>query len=105
MDYYRELMLEVGLKLWRSDPTKISTRNIAKMIGKSHVTVFNKFPNGVRKAIAAHGVAKGDSVVIVSLMLINDPLVANLSEEEREKHLQAVRSIEVKDDHTIPSAK
>ena len=101
---YKDEILEAGLRLWKYDPSKVSTRNIAKLIGKSHVTVFNQFPNGVRKAVAAHGVAQGDSVVIVSLMLIGDPLVANLTDAQREEHLQAVRSIGLQDDHTNPVA-
>lgn len=90
----RTEILEAGLKLWKLDPTLITNRAIAEIIGKTHVTVFNHFPNGtLRKAVAAYGVQQKDSVVIVSLLLNKDPLVTDLSEEERQKHLDFVKAL------------
>lgn len=90
----REEILEAGLKIWRYNPSMVTTRNIAEMIGKSHVTVHYHFPqNGLRKAVARHGVMKGDSVVIVSLLLIGDNLVKDLTEEERDFHFSAVKEL------------
>jgi IS30 family transposase len=89
---YRDEILKAGLKLWHYDPSKVSTRNIAKIIGKSHVTVFNEFPNGVKNAVAAYGVRQKDSVVIVSLILSKSKLVAHLTDEELEHHWNAVKT-------------
>ena len=91
----RTAILNAGLQLWRSDPSKINARNIAKIIGKTHPTVYHHYPDKERllKAVAHHGVKTGDSVVIVSLMLTGNPIVTSLSEDERQKHLNVVREL------------
>ena len=91
----RTAILDAGLVLWKADPSKVNARNIAKIIGKTHPTVYHHYPDKERllKAIAHHGVKTGDSIVIVSLMLTSNPVVADLSQEERQKHLDAVKSI------------
>ena len=91
----RTAILDAGLQLWRADPNKINARNIAKIIGKTHPTVYYHYPDKERllKAVAHHGVKTCDSVVIVSMMLTNHPLVAGLSEAERQKHLDVVKRL------------
>lgn len=89
----REKILEAGLKLWKYDPSKVNARNIAKMINKTHVAVYHHFPHNIKKVIAAYGVRKEDSVVIVSLMLTGDPLVAHLTEDQKRKHLNALKNL------------
>ena len=86
-------ILEAGLKIWRYDPSKVNAVNIAKLIGKTHPAVYHHFPRNIKKAVASYGVRKGDSVVIVHLILTNDPLVESLSEDERQKHLNTVKEL------------
>lgn len=93
-DTIREEILEAGLKLWRIDPSEITTRKIGQLVGRSNVAVFRLFPNGLKKAIAEYGIQKQDSVVIVSLILTNDPLVTGMTRKEKEKHLNAIKSIQ-----------
>lgn len=94
-DKSRQEILDAGLKLWRVDPSKVNARNIAKLIGKTHPTVYHHYPDKERllKAVAHHGVQKGDSIVIVSMMLMGNPLIAELSEAERQKHLNVVKGL------------
>lgn len=88
-------ILNAGLQLWRADPSKVNARNIAKLIGKTHPAVYHHYPDKERllKAVAAHGVKTGDSVVIVSLMLTGHPLVSSLDGAERQKHLDVVKGL------------
>lgn len=90
----RTAILDAGVKLWRADPSKVNARNIAKLIGKTHPTVYHHYPDKERllKAVAHHGVQTGDSVLIVSLMLTDHPLVAAMSEDERQKHLDVLKN-------------
>lgn len=92
-DKARKQILDAGVQLWRADPSRINARNIAKLIGKTHPTVYHHYPDKERllKAVASHGVREGDSFVIVSLILTNNPLVADMSEDERQKHLNIVK--------------
>ena len=89
----REKILEAGLQLWRMDPSKVNPFNVAKMIGKTHASIYHHFKDSehLKRAVAVYGLQKGDSVVIVTLMLVNDPLVASLSEDERQKHLNMMK--------------
>lgn len=88
----RQEILEAGLKLWHYDPSKVNPVNIAKLIGKTHPAVYHHFPTNIKKAVAAYGIRKGDSVVIVSLYLTNDPLVADMKPEEIQKHLDVLKA-------------
>lgn len=89
----REAILKAGLELWKINPSLISAVNIAKKIGKTHPTVYHHFKSEehLQKAVALYGVQKDDSIVIVSLMLTGNPLVSKLCEDERQKHLNAVK--------------
>lgn len=103
----RKQILEAGLQLWQSDASKINARNIAEIVGKTHPTIYHHYPTkkDLLEAIARHGVEVGDSVVIVSLMLAGSPLIASLSAEERQKHLDVVKSIGEQTHSDNPSAK
>lgn len=89
----KEKILEAGLKLWRSDPSKVNPHHVARMIGKTRPAIYYYFKNteDLKKAVAAYGIEQGDSVVIVGLMLTDSPLVKDLTEAERRKHLSAVK--------------
>lgn len=91
----RKQILDAGLKLWRADPSKVDAGNIAKLMGRTRPSIYHHYPDKERllKAVAHHGVKTGDSVVIVSLMLTGHPLVADMDEDERQKHLEVVKSI------------
>jgi len=90
----REKILEAGFELWKQEPLIVSTRNVAKKAGCSHGSVSYHFPGGIEQAVLDYAVnEKKDSAVIVSLLLRGHPIVKDMSEEEREKHFLAVRSI------------
>lgn len=87
----KQKILDAGLKIWHIDPSNISTRKIGEMIGMSHCTVAYHYPDGkLKDAIAAYGISKGDSVVVVSLILTGHHLVDGMSVEEKQKHLNAL---------------
>lgn len=91
----RTEILEAGVKIWHADPSKVSARNIAKVIGKTHPSIYHHYPNKNRllTAVANHAIQAGDSVVIVSLILTNSPLVGALTEEERMAHIKSVATV------------
>lgn len=94
-EYTKKQILDAGVQLWREDPNKINARNIAKLINKTHPTIYNHYPNKKHlvEAVASHGVQTGDSVIIVNLLLMGHPMIADIPEDERQKHLNVVREL------------
>lgn len=91
----REEILHAGLKLWREKGVEnVNARNVGELINKTHPTIYYHYEtrDELIKAVAEYGVQTGDSVIIVSLMLTGDPLVANLTDAERHKHLDVLKN-------------
>lgn len=91
-DKIKKQILEAGLALWSENPNMVNARNVAKLVGKTHPTIYHHYPTKkhLLHAVAKHGVEIGNSVVIVHLILTGHPLIKSLSETERQKHLNAV---------------
>lgn len=88
-------ILKAGLEIWKKNPNAVNARNVAKMINKTHPTVYHYYPTkrDLVDAIAKYAVDVGDSFIIVSLMLASSPFISGLSEKERQIHLSTVSSL------------
>jgi AcrR family transcriptional regulator len=91
-DKQKRKILDAGLKLWRQDPARVTARSIADAVGLTHPTVLSHFKEagGLRDAVAAHAVEKGDSRIIVQLMAQGHDAVKNLSDADRRRHAGVV---------------
>lgn len=87
----KQQILEAGVQLWHHDPRKVNHRKVASLIGKAYSTVFYHFPN-LKQAVAEYALEKGDSVIIVHLILTSHELVKDMPAKEKEKHLKALRT-------------
>lgn len=88
----RRAILDMGLTLWRVDPSYVTARRIARELDMTHGSVCYHFPHGqqrLRDAIAAHAVQQGESRVIVSLIGQRHKAVAHLDEAQRLEHMRA----------------
>lgn len=85
-------ILNAGVKLWRTDASKVSARNIGRQIDLTHGAVLYHFENAddMIKHIATHAVMTGDSKVIAQLIATNHCSVASMSKRRRNIHLNAV---------------
>ena len=83
-------ILEMGLRLWRVDPSYVTTRRIENELEMSHGTVQYHFGGltSLKNAIAYHAVKQGESRVIVHLITSKHPAVADLTEAERLEHFR-----------------
>ena len=89
-DRVRLSILEMGMRLWRVDPTFVSARRIAKELGMTHANILYHFKttDALKNAIAYHAVREGESKVIVHLIASNHKAIATLSEHERRLHFK-----------------
>lgn len=87
-------ILEMGLRLWRVNPSYVSARRIALELGLTHSAVLYHFGHtaAMIDAIAFHCVKQGDSRVIVSLIGMQHKAVAHMSDAQRLGHIQAARA-------------
>lgn len=86
-------ILEMGLQLWRADPSYVSAHRIGHELGMTHSAVLYHFGHtaALKDAIAAHAVAKGESRVIVSLIGMQHKAVAHMDDVQRLEHMSAAR--------------
>lgn len=91
-DRQKRKILNAGLKLWRQDPARLTLRNVADAVGVTHPSVLYHFKEdgGLRDAVAAHAVDRGDSRIIVQLMAMGHAAVKGLSEADRRRHASVV---------------
>lgn len=89
-------ILEMGLQLWRVDPSYVTARRIASELNMVHSNVLYHFGGhtaALKDAIAFHAVKQGESRVIVSLIAMQHKAIAHLSDAQRLEHMQAARAI------------
>lgn len=91
-DQVKRRILEMGLTLWRVDPSYVTARRIGHELGMTHSAVLYHFKHShaMRDAIAYHAVKEGEPRVMASLILEKHKAVAHLSEAQR---LEIMRSI------------
>lgn len=84
-------ILEMGLQLWRIDPTYVTARRIAHELGMSHQAVLYHFKHskGLTDAIAFHAVKQDESRVIVHLIAMKHPTVSHMSDADKLRHMKA----------------
>lgn len=85
----RQLILDAGVMLWENDPLRVTTRDIAKVIGfTSHAVLYHfKTARQLREAIAVHAVEVGNSSVIVQLIATKHPAIRRMHWTDRQMHL------------------
>jgi len=86
-------ILEMGLQLWRANPSYVSARRIAHELGLTHGAVLYHFGHSAAliDAIAFHAVKQGESRVIVSLIGMQHKSIGHLSDAQRLEHMRAAR--------------
>lgn len=88
-DETKQKILEVGLRLWKEDPTKVSTRNIAKELGMTGGAIGYHFPGILKEAIAAYAINIEDIQVIADLIVSNHPLIEEMPYQDKAKYMMA----------------
>lgn len=83
-------IIEAALNIWRIDgATAVSLRNVAKVVGMSHVGLLHHVgtAEAMRDATAKEAVRIGDPVIVPQLIVSKHDAVAALSEETRRSFL------------------
>lgn len=90
-DRIKAEIIAAVLRQWVDDPEGITVRSIAKECNLTHGAVLYHFGTvaNLRKAAAVAAVATGESRVIAQLIATRNPLVADMNEKTRRKHLVA----------------
>lgn len=88
----RQLILSAGVELWAKDPCEVTVRRIADALGLSYHAILYHFATvaELRAAIAAYAVEVGNSAVIVQLIAVKHPAIADLEPWQRVYYLGAV---------------
>lgn len=91
-DKVKQSILDMGLKLWRDNVSKVTIRNIADKLHMSHANVIYHFGSmaALKEAIAYRAVACNDSKIIVQLIANKHPAIASMSPETRSKHFNSL---------------
>lgn len=91
-DAVRLRILEMGLTLWRVDPTYVTARRIASELGLTHPTILYHFKTSaaLTNAIAFHAVKQGEARVIVHLIAMKHPAVATMPDVERQAYVRGL---------------
>lgn len=85
-------ILEAGIKLWHKDPSFVTLAHISRALKKLPPALHYHFPNGsIKDAVAEYAVSKGDSIIIVHLILSKHPSIHHLSESEIKNHFTMAR--------------
>lgn len=89
-DRVRLSILEMGMRLWRVDPSYVSARRIAHELDMTHGAILYHFGTSMklRDAIAFHAVRQGESKVIVHLIASKHPAVSHMPDAERMDHMR-----------------
>ena len=76
---------------WVDDPDGITVRSVARDCGLTHGAILYHFGTAakLREAAAVHAVQIGESRVIAQLIATRNPLVADMNEATRRKHMVA----------------
>jgi AcrR family transcriptional regulator len=87
-------ILEMGLRLWRANPSYVSARRIAHELDMTHGAVLYHFGHtaALVDAIAYHAVREGEARVIVSLIGMQHKAVAHMDDAQRLEHISAARA-------------
>ena len=86
-------MIQAGIDLWhQGGVSAVTARGIGKIVGKSHAGVLFHFPGGItalRQQVKQAGIEAGDRVIIQSLLVARDPMVAHFTDEQRRAWMNA----------------
>jgi len=84
-DKTKRKILDAGVKLWPS----CNAHEIGKKIELTHSAILYHFKtvDALRLAIADHAVKIGASRVIMQLIAIDHPSIANMSSLDRSRHI------------------
>lgn len=85
-------MIQAGIDLWhQGGVSAVTARGIGKIVGKSHAGVLFHFKGieDLRQQVKAEGVTRGDAVIIQSLLVARDPIVAHFTDEQRRAWMNA----------------
>ena len=81
-------ILDAGLKLY----PWCGLAALARETSLTHAAILYHYQSDrLHDAVAEHAVAVGDSRVIVQLIGFNHPAVADMSDDDRKKHLESCR--------------
>lgn len=83
----RQKILETGVKIWRTDPSGVTARNIARKLNMSHTGVLYHFDGDLKDSVARYAVEIGDSRVIAQLIAMSHPAVSGMSKSKRIEHM------------------
>lgn len=86
----RKKILETGLKLWRLDPSKVSARNIARRLNRTHSAVLYYFDGDLKERIAEYAVEVGDAKVIAQLIATGHPAIRSMDKKTRLDYMTKV---------------
>lgn len=89
-----ENILVAGVSIWAEQGERfVTSRNIAKMIGRTHAAVVYYFHTAedMREAIAKHAVETKNATVICKLIASNHSAVADMATPVRMKWLDSLR--------------
>ncbi|RUW55638.1 hypothetical protein EOA32_01055 [Mesorhizobium sp. M1A.F.Ca.ET.072.01.1.1] len=89
----KQKIVEMGLRLWRVDPSYVTARRIAHELGMTHSAVLYHFGFTAElvNTIAYHAVKQGDARVIVHLIAMNHKAVAHLTDAQRLEFMRIAR--------------
>lgn len=92
-DRVKQRILDMGVQLWRADPSYVTAGRIGHELGMTHSAVLYHFGHtaALKDAIAAHAVKQGESRVIVHLIAMQHKSVAFMSDATRLQHMTAAR--------------
>lgn len=83
-------IIQAALALWREKGERaVTARGIGKRVGLTHAGVLFHF-GGIAElldAVKREAIAAGDTTVIPTLVLANDPLVSGWTREQRQAWL------------------
>ncbi len=88
----RDAILDAGLRLWRSDPGKVSARRIGKWCDMTHAGVLYHFGTSAAlyDALAIEAVRLRDATIVPQLIVARHPAADSLTDVERSRYLAAV---------------
>lgn len=86
-------MIQAGITLWhQGGVAAVTARGIGKIVGKSHAGVLFHFDGGItalRQEVKQAAIAAGDRIIIQSLLVARDPIVAHFTDEQRRAWMNA----------------
>jgi AcrR family transcriptional regulator len=86
----RASIIAIGMQVWREQGfERVTATRVASLVGITHGAVLYHFKStdGMRDAIAAHAVWKGDSIIVPQLIAARHPATAQMDNVERSTYL------------------